>query len=289
MKIAIVGNTGFIGGNLTRHWISKNDELIYFNSQKAPLLCYEVLNPEFAACDVIIWTAGRANPTLNIDNMHIAYAETSTLSKIIQRLNHGGGETNKRFIFLSSGGCTYTGDTLPYREVDEALGTNYYGQMKLEHEAIIQDSLPNSVVIRLANVYGIGQPSGKGQGVIAEWFHSLSSNLNPKIFGNRSSYRDYIYVSDAASAIEEIAKSNLRGIVNVGSGKCISLYELEGRFKNLFGDRINFDFLEKRSFDRLGYYLSIDKIRTELSWAPKIDLELGLQLMHEQYLKKMIN
>jgi UDP-glucose 4-epimerase len=289
LKIAIVGNTGFIGGNLTRHWISKNDELICFNSQKTPLTCDEVLNPEFAACDVIIWTAGRANPTLSIDNIQVAHTETTSLSKTIQLLNYGGKETNKRFIFLSSGGCTYTGDTLPYREVDEALGTNYYGKMKLEHEAIIQDSLPNSVVIRLANVYGIDQPSGKGQGVIAEWFHSLSSNLNPKIFGSRNSYRDYIYVTDAASAIVEIAKSNLRGIVNVGSGKCISLYELEGHFKNLFGDRINFDILEKRNFDRLGYYLSIDRLRTELNWAPKIDLELGLQMMHAQYLKKIIN
>ncbi len=234
------------------------------------------------ACDLFIWSAGYANPISTSNDTKIANYESLNFMKILQAIKDSRNGSDKRFVFLSSGGCTYTADSLPYKEEDEAKGTNDYGKMKLLQEATVKRLLPNSAIIRLANVYGPDQPSGKGQGVIAEWFKAISTKENPRIFGDRNSFRDYINISDATNAIEKIAKSELLGIFNVGSGRSTTLDELEKNFKELFGENLMFDFREERNFDRLGYSLSVEKMWNLLAWKPKIALEEGLRKIFEQ-------
>ena len=181
-----------------------------------------------------------------------------------------------RFIFLSSGGCTYTGSELPFQEGDQAFGINAYGRMKIEQEKYLEASLPNTVVARLSNIYGPGQPSGRGQGVIAEWLSAVQSSRNLKIYGDMNSARDYLHIDDATSALKLLARTDINGLINIGSGARIELNELVDIFLEVSPVYFDIEFHNRRTSDRLDYWLSIDKIRSELNWSPIVSIENGI-------------
>jgi UDP-glucose 4-epimerase len=152
--------------------------------------------------------------------------------------------------------------------------------MKLAQESILSSQIENLAIIRLANVFGTGQPIGKGQGVIAEWFAAIEKGTNPVIYGERESYRDYIHILDSVSAIEMVAKSQEIGILNVGSGIATSLEQLKEYFTQIVGLELNFTYDQTRKTDRSGYYLSISKINNSLAWKPKIELKDGIEMIY---------
>jgi UDP-glucose 4-epimerase len=128
-------------------------------------------------------------------------------------------------------------------------------------------------------VYGPGQSIGRGQGVIAEWVSAIGRGETLKIYGRQESFRDYLHIIDAASAIEIIAKDEIRGVVNVGSGKPTTLGDLKKYFLTFSGDDVRFQHLNDRIIDRSGYYLSIHKLIELTGWRPTIPIGEGINKM----------
>jgi UDP-glucose 4-epimerase len=276
MRVAIVGNLGFIGSHLARNWNTDKDKLYLFNSINLFKNSSNKLNNDILKCDLIIWTAGKVNPSSGEHNALLIEEELANWNIIMNAFSEIENHTDKRFVFLSSGGCTYTATSLPYFESDQALGTNQYGKMKLRQEHLLSKIFPNNSIIRLSNVYGPRQSIGKGQGVIAEWVSAIRNGEKLKMYGNQDSFRDYLHVFDAVSAIEIIAKDKIRGVVNVGSGKPTTLGELKEYFLTYTGRDIDFDILGSRTTDRNGYYLSIQKLTDIIGWKPTITISEGI-------------
>ena len=276
MKVAIVGNFGFIGSHLAKNWNTDNDKLYLFNSINLFKNGLNRLNDDILKCDLIIWTAGKVNPSSGEHNNLIIEEELANWNIVLDAFSEVENYTDKRFIFLSSGGCTYTATCLPYFENDQALGTNQYGKMKLRQEHSLSKIFPNNVIIRLSNIYGPGQSIGKGQGVIAEWAAAIRNGEILKMYGDQDSFRDYLHVFDAVSAIEIISKDKIRGVINVGSGEPTTLGQLKEYFLTYAGRDIDFDILGGRITDRNGYYLSIQKITDIIGWTPTIPMSEGI-------------
>ena len=285
MKIAIVGDTGFIGSYLVRIFEKDNNIIRKFNSKDVLWKSNQTLKEEFIDCDLIIWASGYANPGSENSRIELFEIETIHLAKVIQKLNQSRPDKNQRFVFLSSAGCTYSGEKLPYQEGDQATGTNAYGRMKLIQEKLLASQIGNLAIVRLSNVYGTGQATGRGQGVIAEWFEAIKMNLNPMVFGSLSSFRDYIHIYDAVSAIEEVARSEITGIINVGSGVATKLVELMRIFNEVFGTELNFEIRDGRAVDRLGYYLSINRLTSLTDWRPQTKLRDGIINMYTDLIR----
>jgi UDP-glucose 4-epimerase len=276
MKVAIVGNLGFIGSHLANSWNTDKDKLYLFNSINLFKNSSNKISNDILKCDLIIWTAGKVNPSSGEHNALIIEEELANWNIVMNAFSEIKNYTDKRFVFLSSGGCTYTGTSLPYFESDQALGTNQYGKMKLRQENSLNKIFPNNSIIRLSNVYGPGQSIGKGQGVIAEWVSAIRKGEMLKMYGNQDSFRDYIHVFDAVSAIETIAKDKIRGVVNVGSGEPTTLGELKEYFLTYTERDIDFEILGSRITDRNGYYLSIQKLTDIIGWKPTISISEGI-------------
>ena len=277
LKIAIVGSLGFIGTQLAKTWEIHNDELHLFNSKNALIDGKGDVKEDFLQCNLVIWAAGRANPSSSESKNTTVIEELRTWNRILDASAGTNSTSSKRFIFLSSGGCTYTAPNLPYFEGDEASGTNKYGKMKLQQEKLLTERIPNSSVIRLSNVYGSGQPTGKGQGVIAEWLLAIRTGKNPNVYGLENSFRDYIHITDTVNAIELVAKSSHCGIINVGSGEPTTLSALMDMFLKITNKDLKFEVHESRVIDRKGYFLSIDKIKEILGWQPRLSIYEGIK------------
>lgn len=274
-SVGVVGANGFIGKELVKHFTGL-DLNVYAFDRNRPLVLDGKISREALKVKTFVWCASLVNPITATSHSDLVDAELAMWCEFLA-LVRGSTLSNSKIIFLSSGGCTYSGTQLAYSESDTALGTNEYGKLKLRMESEILKSQINHLILRVSNVYGPNQPSGRGQGVIAEWVNAIKNDRPMILFGDRNSFRDYIYIDDLTEAIGLLVLTDtVNQVFNVGTGVGTTLLQLENHFSNLTGAQKRSLNFKARNSDRLGYTLDITKISKELGWIPKYSIEEGL-------------
>ena len=277
MKVAIIGDTGFIGSRLVDHLTSRDLKTIGFNSSNRPISSSGNLIHEVTASDGIVWAAGRINPTIAQSDLQLADEEYDEWCCFIDQLEKSDFcKLGKKIVFLSSGGCVYDYSDNPLNEEAPAFGSNQYGRAKLKMESRIQKSELNYTILRVSNVYGPGQKTGKGQGVIAEWLRSSKSGEPLRVFGKLEDARDYLHVDDLCNAILVSIHNSFSGVLNVGSGVPTTLKQLVEIFTNVLGSDVKIEVQPSRDSDRKNYSLDISMAFSILGWEPNIEISLGV-------------
>lgn len=187
-----------------------------------------------------------------------------------------------RLVFLSSGGTVY-GDakTIPIPEEHERNPVSSYGIVKVAIENYIamfssQYGL-KSLVLRVSNPYGPRQGHLGVQGVIPTFFQRIITGDEIRIWGDGSSVRDYLYISDLASFIVQGITKGLAGVYNVGSGQGASLRDVLSLIEEISGISANVTFSPPRGFDVKKVVLDISKARKALDWAPCVSFREGCE------------
>ena len=203
-------------------------------------------------------------------------------------------ETNiKKLIFCSSGGTVYGTSTID--PIDEECPTrpiSFYGAGKL----IVENYLSlyafheqlRATVLRVGNVYGPGQRSDKGQGLIGMICEKLKQKKTLQIWGDGSAIRDYVHVQDVADAIIAACCSDNDSwfnIYNVASGEGKSVNTVIADIEGIIMKKIERNYVSSRSFDVARNVLNVRKIDKELGWKPKIPWRTGLKETLDYYLK----
>jgi len=94
--------------------------------------------------------------------------------------------------------------------------------------------------------------------------------------------RDFLFIDDLVEACISLAvnakKVKKLGIFNVGTGKETEILKIVNLIKNQFPDA-NFLIGDKpyRIGEAMSFYLSIDKIKSEIGWVSKWDIENGIK------------
>jgi UDP-glucose 4-epimerase len=130
-----------------------------------------------------------------------------------------------------------------------------------------------AVALRLFNVYGPRSRTSGTYGAVFGVF--LAQKLAGKPFtvvGDGTQTRDFTYVTDVANAFLTAARSSARAeIFNVGSGQTISVNRL---VELLVGE---VTYIPKRPGEPDCTFADISKIRRELKWQPKVNIEKGVE------------
>ena len=205
---------------------------------------------------------------------------------------------NTPITFVSSGGTVYgEAETLPLPEDHPVRPKTAYGVSKTtaEHYALLYRRLwgVDARIVRLSNPFGPGQDI-KGQLGAASIFAARAlAGERIEIWGDGSAIRDYIYVDDAISGIlaTMFAPPDRFGaldpVVNIGSGRGISLRELMSLLMHILDKPIEVAYKPAREFDVRANVLDITRARSLLGWSPKVSLEEGLS-RHIAYLKQQL-
>jgi UDP-glucose 4-epimerase len=186
----------------------------------------------------------------------------------------------RRLVFASSGGAIY-GDQerYPCREDAPARPNSPYGVAKLSFEhyarAFESASGPRAVHLRLANVYGPRQDPRGEAGVIAIFSERMLKGREPRVFGDGSQTRDYVFVEDVARAF----RAGLRarpGVYNVGTGRETSVNTLvrEIAERTGFAGKPRHEPAIRGEVRR--NVLDIRRARRVLGWTPAVRLREGL-------------
>lgn len=271
-KIAVVGSKGYIGRNVIERFKTSKHEVHGIASNQAD----ELRSAEFwnrSEFDTVIWLASKVNPWIAEHRPDVVSNEVDYFTEACEVMS----KAKIRLIYSSSGGAIYSAKNPPFSENSEALGFNHYGRLKAKIEKCIQESGINFSILRLSNAYGADQVATNGQAVIAAWLSRVAKAEPIVIFGNTSISRDFVHVSDVASAVEKVVDSqHANQVFNIGSGEATTLEQILTVIRQVTDTEIHFRVEESRSIDRQSVWLDISKSSELLNWQPLIALDKGI-------------
>jgi UDP-glucose 4-epimerase len=266
MNIAIIGSNGFIGSHLT-NYISQNAEnkIVLFGrniksvlSSDLPYYQLESLNQEqfdaiFGKIDIVYYLASGTipsssweNPIIEIEKNLLPFLNfTEKISKLAV----------KKIVFVSSAGTIYGPSLQKVKENSDKNPFSPYGIIKLTIEHFLNYiKLKNGInfdIYRVSNVYGEGQKTSNGLGIINTFIENILTKHQVQIYGDGNNIRNYIYINDVVkflsnSIISDINQSN---IFNIASNDTISVNRLIEILKNSIPIDFEVNYVESRKSD----------------------------------------
>jgi CDP-paratose 2-epimerase len=165
-------------------------------------------------------------------------------------------------------------------------GHSPYGCSKLAADIYVQDYAHTyglkTGVFRMSCIYGERQFGVEDQGWIS-WLTIATLTGKPiTIYGDGKQVRDVLYVEDLIDAFDKFLNSKLRHeLFNIGGGpkNTLSLLELLEMLKRMSGANPKVSFAEWRPADQKVYISNINKVKSLLSWEPKISVEDGVRTL----------
>jgi UDP-glucose 4-epimerase len=128
----------------------------------------------------------------------------------------------------------------------------------------------------LRNVYGPRQDPKGEAGVVAIFLGRLAAGETPRIFGDGSQTRDYVYAGDVARAsLAAVGRDG--GVFNVGTGIETSVTELYELCRQVAGSELQAEHAEARLGELQRSVLDVSLAERELGWRPELTLEDGLR------------
>jgi UDP-glucose 4-epimerase len=188
-------------------------------------------------------------------------------------------EHRTKIVFSSTGGAIYGECEDPAREDHPRAPLAPYGVSKLAGEEYIAayNRLYGAahVSLRFGNVYGLRQDPKGEAGVVAIFMNRLREGEAPKIFGDGTQTRDYVYVGDVVAATLAAAEHS-GGVLNVGTGVETSVLELYERIQRVAGVEREPQFADARPGELQRSVLDASLAKRELDWEPQRTLDEGL-------------
>ena len=300
MKVLVIGGLGFVGSAICQYCKDLNDiDLVVMDNQsKGSLKNIDGVNCEFIQVDITeskatqdVINSTKPDIVLHLAAMHfipdcnrdpVSCLHTNIIGTENVLLACKQAASVKKVIVTSSQAIYPIKDS-PNNEEDLPQPCDVYGESKLANEfqalRFNRDTNINTIVVRLANVYG---PRETNPHVIPEIMNQLAAGKYRISLGNIEPKRDFIFTSDVARAFITLSlATNLPGftIFNLGSGKEYSIKEIIAKLSNVVENEITYekDLSRYRTTERMHLIADISKIRNLTSWYPQVSIDQGLR------------
>lgn len=264
MRIFITGGTGFIGKHLVKKLREdKNNELFLLSKDLADIKTWKKEVKDFKP-EATIHLAWEGLPDYS--------AETS-----IKNLKYGLDLMN----VLAQTGCKTVLAVGTCWEILEQPFNAFSAAKNALHllgREIAKENNINFIWARLFYVYG---PKQRETSLIPYLINCQRKGKTPEI-KNPEAKNDFIYIEDVVEALAAIIKKCQKNAVyNIGSGKLTGIQEI---MKIIFPD---FEILESEDNLDNGPCADILKIKKEIGWEPKTNINQGIKKMID-YNKRLI-
>lgn len=276
--MAVVGAGGFLGSALTAAARRAGVPVSAYTRAVPCLAADGACAPGLAAARTVFWLASGITPATAEVRPERVRADREAFAALLTALRRL--PVPPRVVLLSSGGTVYDPVARPpYAEDAPTRPRTAYGRAKLALEATLTCAgLPDRTILRVANVYGPGQPAASGQGVVGHWLRAAAAGLPLTVYGDPHATRDYVYADDVAGALLAVHRATAPPpVVNVGSGVPTSLRTLAGLVREAVGDpALRCEERPARGFDLDRTWLDVSLAGTALGWRATTPLPTGL-------------
>jgi len=290
MKYVVTGGAGFIGSNLVDELVKNGHDIHIIDNfssgkqencnSKAEVHFFDIsefknlkqMSEVLNGCDAVFHCAASARVQPSIADP-INYEKNNTIG-LINILKTAVDLNVRRFVYSASSSAYGLTDKLPSYENDPVnpispyAAQKYYGEITCRMFSEVYNI--ETVSLRYFNVFGERQNLGGDYAtVIGIFLNQLSKNIPLTVNGDGKQRRDFTYVGDVVNANILACNSPNVGkgeIINIGSGKNISIYTVAKMLSN----SIEFKKTLKEPFANLA---SIEKAKKLLDWEPQTSLE----------------
>jgi UDP-glucose 4-epimerase len=301
-RAVVTGGAGFIGSHVAETFLGRGYEVVVIDDlstgsernipaaaefEKVDIVDQDAVARVFSSFrpKVVCHLAAQSSVTVSVHSpaRDLSVNVCGTFN-VLQEAKEVGAPV----VFASTGGALY-GDNAPIPSPEttwpEPLAP--YGASKLAGEAYVATwgrlhGLPN-VVLRLGNVYGPRQSPHGEAGVVAIFSDRLRQGNAPLIYGDGRQTRDYIYVSDVASAFVLASEGGQASTFNVGWGRESSVLDLLEVLQRAAPAPVEPTFEPLRAGELTRSALDSTRLRSALGWEPRVGLDEGLRLTYESY------
>ncbi len=307
MRILVTGCCGFIGSHTTEKLLKNSNDVYgidnmnnYYDSKikydnlnilkeypnfkfKKDDICTTTIISEFKP-DVIVHLASMAGVRYSIENPK-EYIRVN-IEGFIHILEECKKNNINKIIYASSSSVYGLNEKVPFCENDNIkLCNSPYACSKLSMEIFAKTYYQlfgiNSIGLRFFTVYG---PRGRPDMAPYKFLNAIINNKEITKYGNGESYRDYTYIDDIVNgiigSINNIDKIKFN-IYNLGNSDPVTLNEFIDICSKVVGKIPKIKTLGNQKGDVPYTFANIEKARLDLSYNPKIKLEVGLRLMYE--------
>jgi UDP-glucose 4-epimerase len=291
VRAIVTGGAGFIGSHVVEALLARGDEvhvLDDFSSGKpdnladgAPLHEADVRRDTesvFAEVrpEVCFHLAAQIDVRVSIERPDFD-ADVNVVGTL--HVLEAAHQHKTKLVFSSTGGAIYGECERPATEDHPRLPLAPYGVSKLSAEEYIAmyNRLHGSthVALRYGNVFGPRQDPHGEAGVVAIFMNALRDGRTPRIYGDGTQTRDYVFVTDVVAATLAAAGHD-GGVFNVGTGVETSVLDLYDRVKRAAGSDREPEFAEPRPGELQRSVLDPSLAQRELGWQPQHSLDAGL-------------
>jgi len=188
----------------------------------------------------------------------------------------------KKVVYASTGGALYgEGRSLPATEEHPVNPEAPYGASKhtVEHYLYIWRLLHglDYTVLRYPNVFGPRQNPHGEAGVNAIFIGLMLKGKRPRIFGDGTAVRDYLFVSDVVEANVLALEKGSGEMLNLGTGIGTSVNDIVRELKAIldFHEDVIHDAARPGEVQRI--YLDASRAKRVLGWVPGVSFTEGLR------------
>ena len=295
MKYIVTGGAGFIGSSIVKKLVARGDDVTVIDNLntgkeenlksvidkitflKDSILNRELLEKQSQNIDGIFHQAALASVQdsfSKLDEYHnVNVNGTENILKLAKK-------NDFRVVYASSSSVYGNPERIPIKESDKKNPINPYAETKLKKEqlAIKYSEMGVKVIgLRYFNVFGKGQ-SKEYAGVLKLFLERIRDKLPPKINGDGTQFRDFVYVEDVADANIMSMDSDINhGFYNVGTNTSITILDLAKTIIKSSGLDIQPIFGPALKGDVQRTIANIDLIKEEIGWEPTILLEKWIE------------
>lgn len=295
MKVLVTGGAGFIGSCVTKllldegHVVSVVDDLSSGHEEavdnranfiKVNLLDQSELEEILKGHDGVIHMASFIEVGESVKKP-VEFAQNNIVGTV--KLLEAMKATGVKKIIFSSSACVYGNPKkLPIIENDPVgEQENPYGITKvtMEQFCMLYYRLFEFDVslLRYFNPYGPGELHNPETHAIPNFIKAALSKTPIPLFWQGQQIRDFIYIDDLARAhILALPLSGLH-IYNVGTETGLKVIDVVKKIFELLGYETPIEDKGQRKGDVPSLVASSEKIRKELGWEAKVDLQEGLK------------
>jgi nucleoside-diphosphate-sugar epimerase len=303
MRILITGATGFIGSNLCKKLLTQGHEIAILARKESSferiiddLKMINVINVDYSNLqnndlEIInfkpeiayhIGWVGVENSSHNDDKMLLENIQTTlSLTKILIKCN-------VKVVVALGSQAEYGQYNQVINENFPTKPTSFYGTAKvcahniLNHYFVLHNI--RFVWLRLFSSYG---PYDNPNWLIPYMIKTINDGKTPS-FTKAEQIWDFIYVDDVIDAIVECGENdNTKGIYNLGSGIGYPLKDVITKIRDKINPKISLNFgeLPYKFNQTMVLHADITKLRIDSNWSPKIQIEEGIDLTINSFLK----
>nr|WP_063574207.1 NAD-dependent epimerase/dehydratase family protein [Luteibacter rhizovicinus] len=292
-SILVVGAGGFIGRHLvqrlaedgsqvtaiTRRALGVSHPSIHWSAEETPSV--DAWRSLLESVDTVIYLASVSTPAGSAGR---PVAEAVSLMHLLTLLEAMQSQPQTQLIYFSSAGSLYVPAGKASTETDVTGPRSYHGASKTAAEAFVGAWCAqfggSARVLRPSNVYGPGQVTSRGFGVIPNVFWHMRHAHAMDVWGDGSQTRDYIHVDDLVELCVAATKaSSVPGmdVFNAASGRSTSLNELFAIMEDVAGLPLSRVYHEPRAVDAIHVAVDVSKAQARFGWSARKSLREGIE------------